>query len=129
MQLSEEMWREKLTPEQYRVLRHKGTEAPFTGEFYLHHEDGMYHCAGCDAPLFASGSKFDSGCGWPSFDEVADSEVIQLIEDTSLGMHRTEVVCASCGGHLGHLFQDGPTQTGNRFCINSTALNFSKKHV
>lgn len=120
-------WKKKLTPEQYRILREKGTEAPFTGEYVNMHEDGMYHCAGCGAALFASDNKFDSGSGWPSFDKVASSDTVELHEDTSHGMKRVEVTCKKCGGHLGHVFDDGPTQTGQRFCINSCALDFKKK--
>ena len=123
----DEYWKKKLTPEQYNVLREKGTEAPFTGKFYKNFESGMYECAACGNPLFSSDTKFDSDCGWPSFDKELRSENIELVEDTSHGMIRTEVLCKNCGGHLGHLFDDGPTKTGQRFCINSISLNFKPK--
>ncbi|MFA4819544.1 MAG: peptide-methionine (R)-S-oxide reductase MsrB [Candidatus Aenigmatarchaeota archaeon] len=116
--------RKKLTPEQRRVLIEKGTEAPFTGKLLKNREKGTYTCAGCGSQLFSSETKFDSGTGWPSFYDVAKGNV-KLIEDNSHGMHRTEVVCAKCGGHLGHLFNDGPH--GKRYCINSCSLGFRKK--
>jgi peptide-methionine (R)-S-oxide reductase len=116
----------KLTPQQHKVLVEKGTEAPFSGEFYNHHEDGVYTCAGCDTELFSSDAKFDSGTGWPSFDEPKNLENVELRTDESHGMIRTEVVCRHCGGHLGHVFTDGPTGTGQRYCINSCALGFKK---
>lgn len=120
-------WKEKLTPGQYRVLREKGTEPAFTGEYVDHHESGMYTCAGCGAELFASDAKFESGTGWPSFDQAIEGAV-EYHEDNSLGMKRTEVTCAKCGGHLGHIFDDGPTETtGKRLCINSCSLSFEKK--
>jgi peptide-methionine (R)-S-oxide reductase len=118
-------WRKKLTPEQYRVLRDKGTERPFTGALTENHETGNYHCAGCGALLFLSGAKFDSDCGWPSFVIPADSRVVEEHEDNSYGMRRVEVTCARCGGHLGHVFPDGPRPTGLRYCINSASLTFS----
>lgn len=122
-------WKKKLTPEQYQILREKATEAPFSGQFYIHKEKGMYVCAGCGSELFSSDSKFDSGCGWPAFYDVKNKKNIELKEDRSHGMARTEVLCEKCGGHLGHLFDDGPKPTGLRYCINSLALGFRKKHV
>ncbi|MBI1863217.1 peptide-methionine (R)-S-oxide reductase MsrB [Candidatus Microgenomates bacterium] len=121
-------WKTKLTPEQYHVLREKGTEAPFTGKYVDMHDNGMYTCAACGTPLFSSDTKFESHSGWPSFYEVAEKGNVVLKDDNSLGMHRVEVECAKCGGHLGHLFDDGPSdKTGKRFCINSCALEFKKK--
>ncbi len=118
-------WKEKLTPEQYAVLREKGTEAPFTGVLLKEQRDGMYKCAACQNPLFASDTKFDSGTGWPSFDDALPGAV-KFVDDTSHGMTRAEVVCAQCGGHLGHLFDDGPTKTGKRYCLNSVCLEFGE---
>lgn len=125
MQLSDKDWRKKLTPAQYKVLREKGTEAPFTGSF-LHNDDtGAYVCAGCGAELFQSATKFDSGSGWPSFYDVTSTGAVTLTEDLDHGMRRVEVTCAACGGHLGHVFNDAPDQpTGMRFCINSCSLDF-----
>lgn len=117
----------KLTPEQYQVTQEKATERPFTGQYVDNHEKGIYKCIVCSTQLFASDAKFDSGTGWPSFDQAANQEQVKLVEDNSLGMSRTEVICKNCGAHLGHLFSDGPTKTGQRFCINSCSLNFEKK--
>jgi peptide-methionine (R)-S-oxide reductase len=120
----DEQWRQELNPLQYAVLREAHTERPFTGEYVHNHADGSYRCAGCGSTLFGSGAKFDSGTGWPSFDEPAVADAVELRPDNSLFMRRTEVVCRRCGGHLGHLFSDGPTATGQRYCINSCSLTF-----
>ena len=125
MPSNEEEWKKKLSPDQYKVLRQKGTEAPFSGKLLQEDRDGMFKCAACGNPLFASDAKFDSGTGWPSFDQALPGAV-KLIPDESLGMHRTEVVCAQCGSHLGHLFNDGPTKTGQRYCLNSVCLEFGE---
>jgi peptide-methionine (R)-S-oxide reductase len=122
VQKSEEQWRQELTAEQYRVLREKGTERAFTGEYDHVFADGVYRCAGCGAELFESETKYDSGCGWPAFYAPASGEAVDQEVDASLGMVRVEVTCSSCGGHLGHVFPDGPHPTGQRYCINSAAL-------
>lgn len=123
---SDAEWKAELGENKYRILRQKGTEYPHTGEYNLHFENGTYCCGGCGEPLFQSNSKFDGHCGWPSFDESIPGKV-EYIKDTSHGMIRTEILCANCGGHLGHVFNDGPTQTGIRFCVNSLSLDFHKK--
>ena len=125
VQKTDAEWRAELTPEQYRILREKGTERAFTGEYYANKDAGTYRCAGCGAELFGSGTKYESGTGWPSFYEPADPDAVETERDWSLLMPRTEVHCASCGGHLGHVFSDGPHPTGLRYCINSCALDFA----
>jgi peptide-methionine (R)-S-oxide reductase len=120
---TEEEWRESLTPEQYEVLRRQGTEPPFSGNYVYSKEDGMYRCAACGNELFSSDTKFESGTGWPSFYEPAAADRVELRSDSSHGMTRTEAVCARCGSHLGHVFDDGPQPTGQRFCINSLSLD------
>jgi peptide-methionine (R)-S-oxide reductase len=122
--LPEEEWEKKLTPEEFYVLRKKGTERPFSGEYNLHFKDGTYYCRGCGAALFDSASKFDSHCGWPSFDREKEKGLIKEIRDHSHGMIRTEIVCGNCGSHLGHVFDDGPTETGLRYCVNSLSIKF-----
>jgi peptide-methionine (R)-S-oxide reductase len=124
---TEEQWREALTPAQYRVLRQAGTEPPFTGEYFDCHDDGVYRCAACGAELFSSKAKFESGTGWPSFTEPALAAAVDLHTDRKFGMRRTEVRCRACGSHLGHVFDDGPRPSGQRFCINSAALDLDRE--
>lgn len=124
---TEEEWKATLTPEQYHVLREKGTDLPFTGKYYLNKEKGMYYCAACGTELFSSAMKFDSDCGWPSFDREIAGGKVKKQTDYSHGMVRTEILCAKCGSHLGHLFDDGPTATHLRYCVNSTSIDFKKK--
>ena len=123
---SEAEWMEELGPDRYAILRQKGTERPFSGTYNLTFDKGTYTCGACNTPLFNSSSKFESGCGWPSFDESIPGSV-EYLKDTSFGMIRTEILCASCGSHLGHVFNDGPTQTGQRYCVNSLSVDFAKK--
>ena len=123
---TEAEWREKLSEEQYRVLRQKGTEAPHSGKYNIHFQNGEYHCAACNAKLFESDQKFESNCGWPSFDNAIEGS-IEYVQDRTHGMLRTEILCANCGSHLGHVFDDGPTETGQRYCVNSASIEFESK--
>ena len=122
---TEEEWKKQLSPEQYFVLREKGTERPYTGQFYMTKDKGVYKCAACGNELFTSDMKFDSHCGWPSFDREIAGGKIKTVTDSSHGMVRTEIMCGKCGGHLGHIFDDGPTETGKRYCVNSLSLEFA----
>jgi len=122
---TEEEWKQELSEEQFKVLRKKGTEAPNSGKYNLHFDKGEYQCAACKAQLFESNSKFESGCGWPSFDDAIEG-TIEYVQDKTFGMIRTEILCANCGSHLGHVFDDGPTTTGQRFCVNSASIDFNK---
>jgi peptide-methionine (R)-S-oxide reductase len=124
MSTPQDEWKKKLTPEQYNVCRLGATESPFSGKYYNHHEKGTYICVACGQELFSSGTKFDSGTGWPSFSDVVNSKNVTLKNDNSYNMHRVEVLCSKCGSHLGHVFDDGPRPTGRRWCINSVSLDF-----
>tara|TARA_Y100000991_G_scaffold23146_1_gene14836 strand:- start:3883 stop:4368 length:486 start_codon:yes stop_codon:yes gene_type:complete len=122
---SDEEWRKILNEEEFRVLRQKGTEYPHSGKYNLHFDNGVYNCNGCNTPLFKSNQKFESNCGWPSFDDAIDGS-IKYVDDYSHNMKRTEILCVNCGGHLGHVFNDGPTETGLRYCVNSVSIDFKK---
>ena len=124
---SESDWREELMPDEFHILREKGTELPFSGKYNNHFEKGVYNCKGCSAPLYRSENKFDSHCGWPSYD-MAIPGAIEYIKDSSHGMQRIEIVCAQCGGHQGHVFNDGPTLSGKRYCVNSASIKFSEEN-
>ena len=124
LDLTEDQWRQKLTPEQYAVLRGKGTERAFTGAYWDNHDEGLYRCAACHTALFTSETKYESGSGWPSFWEPLTEDAVRFERDTAYGMVRTEVLCGTCGGHLGHLFDDGPQPTGQRYCMNSVSMEF-----
>jgi peptide-methionine (R)-S-oxide reductase len=121
--MTNQNWKEQLTEEEYRILREKGTEPPFSGKYNTHFEDGKYHCKACNELLFDSKSKFESNCGWPSFDSSVEG-AIEYKKDNSFGMQRIEILCSNCGGHIGHIFDDGPTETGKRYCVNSLSINF-----
>ncbi|MCZ4408978.1 peptide-methionine (R)-S-oxide reductase MsrB [Cryomorphaceae bacterium 1068] len=125
---SEEDWRKELSAEEFRVLREKGTERAFTGKYNLHFKDGLYKCRACDNELFTSESKFESGCGWPSFDNQVSENAVVTKRDTTHGMIRTEILCGNCGSHLGHVFNDGPTETGLRYCVNSVSIDFDSEN-
>ena len=127
MEKTDLYWKTKLNPEEFKILREKGTELPFTGKFNNHFNEGTYVCKGCNTPLYKSESKFDSHCGWPSYDSAIEGS-LELIPDSSAGMLRTEIICSNCGGHQGHVFNDGPTHTGLRYCVNSASIDFKKKH-
>lgn len=129
IKLTDEEWRQRLTPDEYRILRAKGTELPFTGAYYRTKEDGTYCCKACGAELFRSETKYDSGSGWPSFFDVIDPDAVKLVGDNSLGMRRIEIVCARCESHLGHVFDDGPNPTGQRYCVNSASLQLQPDRI
>lgn len=126
IQHSEDEWKKRLSEEQYRVLREKGTEAPHSGKYNLHFQNGAYHCAACEAELFEGNQKFESSCGWPSFDDAIEGS-IEYVQDRSFGMVRTEILCANCGSHLGHVFDDGPGESGTRYCVNSASIEFESE--